>query len=154
MNKTTIQIDRLLKERINEIGKKYFRTTPNQTIELIINYCERNELDFNYEIKNGLYNSLKKFDSEIIDFHNSLNKNDERIIKILRRFELDYLTKISLLINNLGQENEIKKHKEENFKLNDLVNKIQQNVSKVTGKITYSVDINAEEFKKLKENVH
>ena len=99
--KTTIQIDKTLKERIDMISKEYNRNTPNQTLELIINYLNRNEIDLNIELKNELYQNLKKFDKDLEIKFNQMNTSTERIIKIIRRYEIDYFSKINEINNQL-----------------------------------------------------
>ena len=146
--KTTIQIDKSLKSKINEIGAKYNCSTPNQILELIINYSIRNELDFNVEIKNEVYHSLLSFDKKMNKNYENIQKIDERIIKILRRFEIDYFSKIAEINNEKLREN-IYKNEIDISIVKDFFEKIIIEESQVTGQKKFILKVTNEEYMKF-----
>ena len=148
--KTTIQIDKTLKERIDMISKEYNRTTPNQTLELIINYLNRNEIDLNIELKNELYQNLKKFDKDLEIKFNQMNTSTERIIKIIRRYEIDYFSKINE-INNQSLKQNIYSNQINTSIVKDFFEKIIIEESQVTGQKKFILKVTDEEYIKFWE---
>ena len=148
--KTTIQIDKTLKERIDMISKEYNRNTPNQTLELIINYLNRNEIDLNIELKNELYQNLKKFDKDLENKFKLVNNSTERIIKIIRRYEIDYFSKIAEINNEHLREN-IYKNEIDISIVKDFFEKIIIEESQVTGQKKFILKVTDEEYIKFWE---
>ncbi len=148
--KTTIQIDKTLKERIDMISKEYNRNTPNQTLELIINYLNRNEIDLNIELKNELYQNLKKFDKDLEIKFNQMNTSTERIIKIIRRYEIDYFSKINE-INNQSLKQNIYSNQINTSIVKDFFEKIIIEESQVTGQKKFILKVTDEEYIKFWE---
>ena len=150
--KTTIQIDKTLKERIDMISKEYNRNTPNQTLELIINYLNRNEIDLNIELKNELYQNLKKFDKDLEIKFNQMNTSTERIIKIIRRYEIDYFSKINE-INNQSLKQNIYSNQINTSIVKDFFEKIIIEESQVTGQKKFILKVTDEEYMKFWEMI-
>ena len=85
-------------------------------------------------------------------YTDDLAPKDCLIIKILRRFELDYFVKM-IVSNNLESKKEITSiESNNNFNLEELLNKIEIEESKVTGKIKYYLNISEKELENLKQN--
>ena len=148
--KTTIQIDKKLKEKIDTISAKYDRTTPNQTLEFILNYLERNDIDLNIELKNELYQNLKKFDKDLENKFKLVNNSTERIIKIIRRYEIDYFSKIAEINNEHLREN-IYKNEIDISIVKDFFDKIIIEESQVTGQKKFILKVTDEEYIKFWE---
>lgn len=150
--KTTIQIDKKLKEKIDTISAKYDRTTPNQTLEFILNYLERNDIDLNIELKNELYQNLKKFDKDLENKFKLVNNSTERIIKIIRRHEIDYFSKIAEINNEHLREN-IYKNEIDISIVKDFFDKIIIEESQVTGQKKFILKVTDEEYMKFWEMI-
>ena len=150
--KTTIQIDKKLKEKIDTISAKYDRTTPNQTLEFILNYLERNDIDLNIELKNVLYQNLKKFDKDLENKFKLVNNSTERIIKIIRRYEIDYFSKIAEINNEHLREN-IYKNEIDISIVKDFFDKIIIEESQVTGQKKFILKVTDEEYMKFWEMI-
>ncbi|WP_353098023.1 BfmA/BtgA family mobilization protein [Empedobacter brevis] len=150
--KTTIQIDKKLKEKIDTISAKYDRTTPNQTLEFILNYLERNDIDLNIELKNELYQNLKKFDKDLENKFKLVNNSTERIIKIIRRYEIDYFSKIAEINNEHLREN-IYKNEIDISIVKDFFDKIIIEESQVTGQKKFILKVTDEEYMKFWEMI-
>lgn len=150
--KTTIQIDKKLKEKIDTISVKYDRTTPNQTLEFIINYLDRNEIDLNIELKNELYQNLKKFDKDLENKFKLVNNSTERIIKIIRRYELDYFSKIATINENSLRQN-VYSNQIDCSIVKDFFEKIKIEVSQVTGVKRFILNVSDEEYMKFWDKI-
>lgn len=149
---TSIRVTETTKERLKDISKKYSIKTLDATLIYILDYIERNNLDLKIEFKNEFYDVVKSNEKKFDEFSSTLFKNEERIIKILRRFEIDYLTKILILGNKEANQVIVNNDSNNKFNLNELLEKIEIEESKVTGKIKYYLNISEKELEDLKQN--
>lgn len=148
----SIKISEATYERLREISDDNSLKSIDATLVFILNYIERNRLDLKVEFKNEFYDVVKSNEQKFDEFSKTLFKNEERIIKILRRFELDYFVKM-IVSNNLESKKEITSiESNNNFNLEELLNKIEIEESKVTGKIKYYLNISEKELEDLKQN--
>ena len=119
----------------------------------MLDYIERNEIDLSFDVKNDVYNTLKLNQKKFDKFSDELFKNEERIIKILRRFELDYFKQITEINNPVVKE--VITNSVNNFDSNlydELISKIAVEESAVTGRKKYIVNITDEEYLNLVNN--
>lgn len=148
----SIKISEATYERLREISDDNSLKSIDATLVFILNYIERNRLDLKVEFKNEFYDVVKSNEQKFDEFSKTLFKNEERIIKILRRFELDYFTKISILENKESNNVIVNKESNNEFYLNEFLNKIEIEESKVTGKRKYYLNISEKELEDLKQN--
>ena len=152
MRDTSIRITGEARDCLNELTKLYNQKSVSEMILLLSRYLQKNEINLNFDVKNDAYNAIKIQQENFDEFSKTLFKNEERIIKILRRFEIDYFVKM-IVSNNLKSKKEITSVEDNiNFNLDELLNKIEIEESKVTGKIKYYLNISEKELENLKQN--
>lgn len=149
---TSIRVTNGTNERIKKIAKEYSKISVDITLEFILDYLERNNIDLNFDVKNEFYSDLKINQNKFDDFTKLLLKREEGIVKILRRFEKDYFIQISKFGNTIPNE-KIDNNKEMvNYISKDLLDKISIEESKVTGNKKIVLNISESEFENLKLN--
>lgn len=151
---TSIRVTDKTKNRLKEFSSKYSKTSIDIFLEYLLDYVERNDIDLNFDVKNDVYNTLKLNQKKFDKFSDNLFKNEERIIKILRRFELDYFKQITEMNNPIVKEPiEVSLNNFNSDLFNDLVSKINIEESEVTGRKKYVINISDEEYQNFKNNV-
>ena len=104
----------------------------------------------NIELKNELYQNLKKFDKDLEIKFNQMNTSTERIIKIIRRYEIDYFSKINE-INNQSLKQNIYSNQINTSIVKDFFEKIIIEESQVTGQKKFILKVTDEEYIKFWE---
>lgn len=121
MKNTTIRVTEDIREKIKKLTDNYNKKNASNFLNFLLSYLERNEIDLNVELKNGVYHNLKNYDDNISKTREKLLDRNEAIIKILRNFEKNYLSNLSLIdkiyMNIL--DNDLKKS-EEKIKENNI----------------------------------
>ena len=150
---TSIRVTVKTKNRLKILSNTYSKTSLDILLEFMLDYIERNEIDLSFDVKNDVYNTLKLNQKKFDKFSDELFKNEERIIKILRRFELDYFKQITEINNPVVKE--VVNNSIDNFDSNlydELISKIAVEESPVTGRKKYIVNISDEEYLNLVNN--
>ena len=153
MKNANIRISEEARDCLNEFTKQYEQKSVSDFIIYLSRYLDRNDIDLNFDVKNDVYNTLKLNQKKFDKFSDNLFKNEERIIKILRRFELDYFKQITEINDPIVKEPiEVSINNYNSDLFNDLVSKINIEESDVTGRKKYVVNISDDEYQKLKNN--
>ena len=150
---TSIRVTDKTKNRLKELSNMHSKTSIDIFLEYLLDYLDRNDIDLNFDVKNDVYNTLKINQKKFDKFSDELFKNEERIIKILRRFELDYFKQITEINNPVVKE--VINNSIDNFDSNlydELISKIDVEESPVTGRKKYIVNISDEEYLNLVNN--
>lgn len=150
---TSIRVTDKTKNRLKELSNMHSKTSIDIFLEYLLDYLDRNDIDLNFDVKNDVYNTLKINQIKFDKFSDELFKNEERIIKILRRFELDYFKQITEINNPVVKE--VITNSVNNFDSNlydELISKIAVEESAVTGRKKYIVNITDEEYLNLVNN--
>ena len=65
---TSIRVTNGTNERIKKIAKEYSKISVDITLEFILDYLERNNIDLNFDVKNEFYSDLKINQNKFDDF--------------------------------------------------------------------------------------
>ena len=150
---TSIRVTDKTKNRLKELSNMHSKTSIDIFLEYLLDYLDRNDIDLNFDVKNDVYNTLKINQKKFDKFSDELFKNEDRIIKILRSFELDYFKQIAEINNPVVKE--VVNNSIDNFDSNlydELISKIAVEESTVTGRKKYIVNITDEEYLNLVNN--
>lgn len=152
MKKTTVTLNTESRDILNDLTKKYGQKSVSEFIGFLSRFLERNDIDLNIELKNGFYNSLQSFDKKIDNHFNKMLSRDEDIIKILRRFEKDYFSKITE-INSRESSMPVYDFSKDKEYLNFILSNIKIEESKVTGSKKIILDISENKLEDIKNYV-